>query len=160
MGKQLLMGNEAIALGAIRAGVNMVAGYPGTPSTEILETVAKHNDGSIHVQWSVNEKAALEVAAGGAYAGARTLVTMKQVGLNVASDPLMCLAYIGVKGGMVIVSADDPGPISSQTEQDTRTFAGYSKLPVFDPSSPEEAWSNPAGWGCSCFRPKRARCPA
>lgn len=140
MGKQLLMGNEAIALGAIRAGVNMVTGYPGTPSTEILETVAKYNDGSIHVQWSVNEKAALEVAAGGAYTGARTMVTMKQVGLNVASDPLMCLAYIGVKGGMVIVSADDPGPISSQTEQDTRTFAGFSKLPVFDPSSPEEAY--------------------
>lgn len=140
MAKQLLMGNEAIALGAVRAGVNLVAGYPGTPSTEILETVAKHNDGSIHVQWSVNEKAALEVAAGGAYAGARTLVTMKQVGLNVASDPLMSLAYIGVKGGMVIVSADDPGPISSQTEQDTRTFAGFSKLPVFDPCSPEEAY--------------------
>ncbi len=140
MAKQLLMGNEAIALGAIHAGVNMVTGYPGTPSTEILETVAKHNDGSIHVQWSVNEKAALEVAAGGAYAGARTLVTMKQVGLNVASDPLMSLAYIGVKGGMVIVSADDPGPISSQTEQDTRTFAGFSKLPVFDPCSPEEAY--------------------
>ena len=118
MEKKLLMGNEAIALGAIRAGVNLVAGYPGTPSTEILETVAKYNDGSIHVEWSVNEKAALEVAAGGAYAGARTLVTMKQVGLNVASDPLMSLAYIGVKGGMVIVSADDPGPISSQTEQD------------------------------------------
>ena len=140
MAKQLLMGNEAIALGAVRAGVGMVTGYPGTPSTEILETVAKHNDGSIHVQWSVNEKAALEVAAGGAYAGARTMVTMKQVGLNVASDPLMCLAYIGVKGGMVIVSADDPGPISSQTEQDTRTFAGFSKLPVFDPTSPEEAY--------------------
>ena len=86
MAKQLLMGNEAIALGAIRAGVNMVTGYPGTPSTEILETVAKHNDGSIHVQWSVNEKAALEVAAGGAYTGARTMVTMKQVGLNVASE--------------------------------------------------------------------------
>lgn len=140
MAKRLLMGNEAIALGALHAGVNMVTGYPGTPSTEILETVAKHNDGSVHVQWSVNEKVALEVAAGGAYAGARTLVTMKQVGLNVASDPLMSLAYIGVKGGMVIVSADDPGPISSQTEQDTRTFAGFSKLPVFDPSSPEEAY--------------------
>lgn len=140
MEKKLLMGNEAIALGAIRAGVNLVAGYPGTPSTEILETVAKYNDGSIHVEWSVNEKAALEVAAGGAYAGARTLVTMKQVGLNVASDPLMSLAYIGVKGGMVIVSADDPGPISSQTEQDTRLFALFSKLPVFDPASPEEAY--------------------
>ncbi len=134
------MGNEAIGLGAIHAGVNLVAGYPGTPSTEILETVAKNNDGSIHVEWSVNEKAALEVAAGGAYAGARVLVTMKQVGLNVASDPLMSLAYVGVKGAMVIVSADDPGPISSQTEQDTRHFAHFCKLPVFDPSSPEEAY--------------------
>ena len=140
MEKKLLMGNEAIALGAVRAGVNLVSGYPGTPSTEILETIAKENDGTIHVEWSVNEKAALEVAAGGAYAGARTLVTMKQVGLNVASDPLMSLAYIGVKGGMVIVSADDPGPISSQTEQDTRLFAFFSKLPVFDPCSPEEAY--------------------
>ena len=141
MHKQLLMGNEAIALGAVHAGVGLVSGYPGTPSTEILETVAKLNkDGKIHVQWSVNEKAALEVAAGGAYAGARTLVTMKQVGLNVASDSLMSLAYIGVKGGMVVVSADDPGPISSQTEQDTRTFASFAKLPVFDPSSPEEAY--------------------
>ena len=140
MPKQFLMGNEAIALGAIHAGVNLVAGYPGTPSTEILETAAKLNDGSVYVEWSVNEKAALEVAAGASYAGARTLVTMKQVGLNVASDPLMSLAYIGVKGGMVIVSADDPGPISSQTEQDTRHFARFSKLPVFDPSSPEEAY--------------------
>lgn len=134
------MGNEAIALGAIHAGVNLVAGYPGTPSTEILETVAKLNDGSIYVEWSVNEKAAMEVAAGASYAGGRTLVTMKQVGLNVASDPLMSLAYVGSKGGMVIVSADDPGPISSQTEQDTRTFASFAKIPVFDPSSPEEAY--------------------
>ncbi|NLO93660.1 MAG: indolepyruvate ferredoxin oxidoreductase subunit alpha, partial [Clostridiaceae bacterium] len=85
MEKKLLMGNEAIALGAIRAGVSVVTGYPGTPSTEVLETVAKHNDGSIYVEWSVNEKAALEVAAGAAYAGARAMVTMKQVGLNVAS---------------------------------------------------------------------------
>lgn len=138
--KKLLMGNEAIALGAIRAGVKLVSGYPGTPSTEILETIAKNNDGDIYVEWSVNEKSAMEVAAGGAYSGARTLVTMKQVGLNVASDPLMSLTYIGVKGGMVIVVADDPGPISSQTEQDTRHFARYAKLPVFDPSSPEEAY--------------------
>ena len=137
---QLLMGNEAIAMGAIQAGVNLVAGYPGTPSTEILETVAKEKDESIYVEWSVNEKAALEVAAGAAYAGARALVTMKQVGLNVASDPLMSLAYVGVKGGLVIVSADDPGPMSSQTEQDTRTFAAFAKIPVFDPSSPEEAY--------------------
>lgn len=138
--QKFLMGNEAIALGAVHAGVNLVAGYPGTPSTEVLETVAKQNDGSIYVEWSVNEKAALEVAAGASYAGARTLVTMKQVGLNVASDPLMSLAYVGIKGGMVILSADDPGPISSQTEQDTRQFARFAKLPVFDPSSPEEAY--------------------
>ncbi len=138
--QKFLMGNEAIALGAIHAGVNLVAGYPGTPSTEILETIAKLNNGHIYVEWSVNEKAALEVAAGASYAGGRSLVTMKQVGLNVASDPLMSLAYVGAKGGMVIVSADDPGPISSQTEQDTRTFAGFAKLPVFDPSTPEEAY--------------------
>lgn len=140
LAKKFLMGNEAIALGAIHAGVNVVSGYPGTPSTEILETVAKNNDGGIYVEWSVNEKAALEVGAGAAYSGARSLVTMKQVGLNVASDPLMSLAYVGVKGGMVIVSADDPGPISSQTEQDTRHFGQFAKLPVFDPSSPEEAY--------------------
>jgi indolepyruvate ferredoxin oxidoreductase alpha subunit len=138
MAGKLLMGNEAIALGAVYAGVNLVTGYPGTPSTEILETVAEHNRGDIYVEWSINEKAALEVAAGASYAGARTMVTMKQVGLNVASDPLMSLAYIGIKGGMVVVVADDPGPISSQTEQDTRHFARFAKLPVFDPSSPEE----------------------
>ena len=124
--KKFLMGNEAIALGAIQAGVNLVCGYPGTPSTEILETAAKLNDGSLYVEWSVNEKAAMEIAAGASYAGARTLVTMKQVGLNVASDPLMSLAYVGVKGGMVVVVADDPGPISSQTEQ------GHTALcPIF-----------------------------
>lgn len=139
--KKLLMGNEAIALGAIRAGVGLVAGYPGTPSTEVLETVARHRPQDVYVEWSVNEKAAMEVAAGAAYAGVRTMVTMKQVGLNVASDPLMSLAYIGIKAGMVVVVADDPGPISSQTEQDTRTFARYSKLPVFDPASPEEAYT-------------------
>lgn len=94
---KLLMGNEALGLGAMHAGVNFVSGYPGTPSTEVLETIAKHNDGSIHVEWSTNEKAALEAAAGAAYAGARALVTMKQVGLNVASDPLMTLSYIGVE---------------------------------------------------------------
>ena len=140
MHREFLMGNEAMALGALVAGVGLCAGYPGTPSTEVLETVAKRNPGHVHVEWSVNEKAAMETAAGASYAGVRTLVTMKQVGLNVASDPLMSLAYIGVKGGMVVLVADDPGPISSQTEQDTRTFAMYSKLPVFDPSSVEEAY--------------------
>lgn len=134
------MGNQAIALGAIHAGVGLVSGYPGTPSTEILETVAARRGEDTYVEWSVNEKAALEVAAGAAYAGVRAMVTMKQVGLNVASDPLMSLAYVGVKGGMVVVVADDPGPISSQTEQDTRNFAAHCKLPVFDPESPEEAY--------------------
>ena len=137
---KLLMGNEALGLGAMHAGVNFVSGYPGTPSTEVLETIAKHNDGSIHVEWSTNEKAALEAAAGAAYAGARALVTMKQVGLNVASDPLMTLSYIGVEGGLVIVVADDPGPISSQTEQDTRNFAQFAKVPIFAPASPGEAY--------------------
>lgn len=141
METKLLMGNEAIALGAIAAGVQMVAGYPGTPSTEVLETIAKNRTEDIYVEWSVNEKAAMEVGIGAAYAGARTLVTMKQVGLNVSSDPLMCVNYIGVKGGLVILVADDPGPISSQTEQDTRHFAKYSHIPVFDPSSVEEAYT-------------------
>lgn len=140
MHKEFLMGNEAIALGAIAAGVNLISGYPGTPSTEVLETVAKRRTDNIYVEWSVNEKAAMEVAAGAAYAGARTMVTMKQVGLNVASDPLMSLEYIGVKGGMVILVADDPGPISSQTEQDTRHFSAFSKLPCFDPSTGQEAY--------------------
>ena len=140
MHQEFLMGNAAIASGAAAAGLNVVCGYPGTPSTEVLETAAKINNGSLYVEWSVNEKAALELGAGAAYCGARAMVTMKQVGLNVASDPLMSLAYIGVKGGMVILVADDPGPISSQTEQDTRTFAAYSKLPCFDPSSVQEAY--------------------
>ena len=141
MAKQMVMGNQAIALGALKAGVNLVAGYPGTPSSEIIEFISKYKDKTgTYVEWSVNEKAAVEVAAGASYAGSRTLVTMKQVGLNVASDPVMCLSYVGVKGGMVIVSADDPGPISSQTEQDTRKFAQFSKLPCLDPSTPQEAY--------------------
>ena len=140
MHKEFLMGNEAIALGAIAAGVNLIAGYPGTPSSEVLETAAKHRSEDIYVEWSVNEKAALEVAAGASYTGARSLVTMKQVGLNVASDPLMSLEYVGIKGGMVVLVADDPGPISSQTEQDTRHFAAFSKLPCFDPTSAQEAY--------------------
>ena len=140
MSKKYVMGNGAIALGALSAGVNLVAGYPGTPSSEIIETVAKYPHEGTYIEWSVNEKAAMEVASAAAYCGARAMVTMKQVGLNVASDPLMSLAYVGVKGGMVVVSADDPGPISSQTEQDTRRFAEFARIPVFDPSSPEEAF--------------------
>ncbi|MDR1106734.1 MAG: indolepyruvate ferredoxin oxidoreductase subunit alpha [Treponema sp.] len=167
--KKLLMGNEAAALGAIRAGVRLVSGYPGTPSTEILETAASYareNDPGVYVEWSVNEKAALEVAAGAAMAGARALVTMKQVGLNVASDPLMSLNYLGVEGGLVVAVADDPGPLSSQTEQDTRRFGKFAKLAVFDPSSPEEAYAMMAdAFACSekyrrpvLFRPTTRIC--
>ena len=142
MAKQLMMGNEAFAHAALAAGVGVVAGYPGTPSTELIETVAKQVQAGasrgVHVEWSTNEKAALELLAGASYAGARTLFTCKQVGLNVASDPLMSLNYVGVEGGCVIYVADDPGPISSQTEQDTRRFASFAKIPVFDPANIEQ----------------------
>ena len=143
------MGNQAIGLAAIAAGVNVACGYPGTPSTEIVETIAANNPGraadgtggAIHVEWSTNEKAALEVAAGVSYAGGRVIMTCKQVGMNVASDPFMSLAYVGCRGGLVVVVADDPGPISSQTEQDTRQFAQFAHVPVLDPASPEEAYA-------------------
>ena len=145
MTQKLLMGNEALAHAALEAGVRVAAGYPGTPSSEVIETIAAlHASGAaqgVHVEWSTNEKAALELLAGASYCGARTLFTCKQVGLNVASDPLMSLNYVGVKGGCVLLVADDPGPISSQTEQDTRRFASFAKLPVLDPSTPEEAFS-------------------
>ena len=139
--KQYVMGNSAIALGALAAGIRFAAGYPGTPSSEIIETISRSPHEGVYLEWSVNEKAALEAAAAAAYSGARALVTMKQMGLNVASDPLMSVAYIGVRGGLVIVSADDPGPISSQTEQDTRRFADFARIPVFDPATPEEAYT-------------------
>ena len=142
MGKKLYMGNEAFAHAALAAGVRVVAGYPGTPSSELIETVAREHAAGraqgVHVEWSTNEKAALELLAGASYTGARVLFTCKQVGLNVASDALMSLNYIGVKGGTVLFVADDPGPISSQTEQDTRRFASFAKVPVLDPSTPEE----------------------
>ncbi|WP_428422320.1 thiamine pyrophosphate-dependent enzyme [Paraeggerthella hominis] len=145
MTKQLLMGNEAFAHAALESGVRVVAGYPGTPSSEVIETIAKlHGAGSardVHVEWSTNEKSALEVVAGAAYCGARTLFTCKQVGLNVASDPLMSLNYVGVKGGTVLFVADDPGPISSQTEQDTRRFASFAKIPVLDPATPDQGFA-------------------
>jgi indolepyruvate ferredoxin oxidoreductase alpha subunit len=135
------MGNEAIAFAAIEVGVQIVTGYPGTPSTEALETIARHADRcGIYTEWSSNEKVALETAVGAAYSGAKALVTMKQVGLNVASDPLMSLSYIGVKGAMVLLVADDPGPHSSQTEQDTRAFGHLLNIPVLDPATPQEAY--------------------
>ncbi len=143
--KKLLMGNEAFALAALQAGVDVVAGYPGTPSSEVIETIAKRHaagvaDG-VHVEWSSNEEIALGLLAGAAYTGARTLFTCKMVGMNVASDPLMSLNYVGVKGGTVLLVADDPGPISSQTEQDTRRYASFAKVPVLDPATPEQGFA-------------------
>lgn len=134
----LLTGNEAIARGAYEAGVTVATGYPGTPSTEILENVQKCK-ADIYCEWSPNEKVALEVAAGASLAGARTIVTMKHVGLNVAADPLMTLSYIGTVGGLVLCVADDPGMHSSQTEQDTRNYARFAKIPVLEPSDSQEA---------------------
>jgi indolepyruvate ferredoxin oxidoreductase alpha subunit len=136
--RELLSGNEAIARGAWEAGAAAAFGYPGTPSTEILENLVAHKD-DIYLEWAPNEKVAFEAAAGAAFAGARSLVTMKHVGLNVAADPLMTLAYIGVEGGMVICVADDPGQHSSQNEQDSRHFARFAQIPVLEPSDSEEA---------------------
>ncbi|MCE4617129.1 MAG: indolepyruvate ferredoxin oxidoreductase subunit alpha [Desulfurococcales archaeon] len=137
---RLLMGNEAIARGAIEAGVGFVAGYPGTPSTEIIETLATvAKDLGIHVEWSTNEKVALEAVYGAQLTGVRSMATMKHVGLNVAADPFMTLAYTGVIGGTVVVSADDPNMWSSQNEQDNRYFGLKAYVPVFEPSEPGEA---------------------
>ncbi len=138
--KRLLNGNEAIAWGAVEAGVRVATAYPGTPSTEIFSTLASLADRyDFHAEWCVNEKVAFEVAFGAAMSGVRSIVSMKQVGLNVAADPLMTGAYLGVKGGMIIVVADDPGPHSSQTEQDTRAFGKFARIPVMNPSNPQEA---------------------
>jgi indolepyruvate ferredoxin oxidoreductase alpha subunit len=135
----LLSGNDAIARGAYEAGVKVAAGYPGTPSTEILEAVAALYKDDIYAEWSPNEKVAFEVGAGAALTGARAMVTMKHVGLNVAADPLMTLAYIGTVGGFVVVVADDPGMHSSQNEQDTRHYARFAKIPILEPSDSQEA---------------------
>ncbi|MBU7007326.1 indolepyruvate ferredoxin oxidoreductase alpha subunit [Peptococcaceae bacterium DYL19] len=137
MMKELLTGNEAIARGAYEFGVRVAAAYPGTPSTEILENLVNYP--GVYAQWSPNEKVALEVGAGAAISGARTLVTMKHVGVNVAADPLFTLAYTGVNAGLVLVSADDPGMHSSQNEQDNRNYAKFAKIPVLEPSNSQEA---------------------
>ncbi|MEO0289471.1 MAG: indolepyruvate ferredoxin oxidoreductase subunit alpha [candidate division WOR-3 bacterium] len=135
--KELLSGNEAVARGAFEGGVHFASAYPGTPSTEILENMAKYKE--IHSQWSVNEKTALETAIGASFGGMRALVAMKHVGLNVAADPLFSVGYIGAKGGLVIVSADDPGMHSSQNEQDNRNYARSAKIPMLEPSDSQEA---------------------
>ncbi len=136
--KELLSGNEAVARGAFEAGVKLAAGYPGTPSTEILETLAEQYR-SVYSQWSPNEKVAFEVGIGASIGGARALVTMKHVGLNVAADPFMTFAYTGVNGGFVLVSADDPEMHSSQNEQDNRYFARFAQVPMLEPSDSQEA---------------------
>ena len=135
--KKILLGNEAIARGAYEAGVKVSAAYPGTPSTEVSEALAKYEE--VYAEWSPNEKVATEVALGASIAGVRSMCAMKHVGLNVAADPLYTAAYTGVKGGMVLVVADDPGMYSSQNEQDTRMVARAAMVPVVEPSDGSEA---------------------
>ena len=137
--KKLLSANQAIAWAAYRGGCRVASAYPGTPSTEIMEHIAEFK-GAINCEWSVNEKVAMEIAAGASLAGVRTLVAMKHVGLNVAMDPLMTFTYIGAIGGMVIVNADDPSLHSSQNEQDNRSLAKFAKCLLFEPSDSQEAY--------------------
>lgn len=136
--KKLMTGNEAIARGAYEAGVKFASAYPGTPSTEILENVAMYK-GDIVAEWATNEKVALEAVIGGSIAGARTMASMKHVGINVAADPLFTFAYTGVNGGMVLISADEPGMHSSQNEQDNRNYAKFAKIALFEPATSQEA---------------------
>ncbi|HXY55464.1 MAG TPA: indolepyruvate ferredoxin oxidoreductase subunit alpha [Nitrospirota bacterium] len=137
MKKAILSGNEAIARGFIEAGGKIAAAYPGTPSTEVLETLSQVE--GIHAEWSVNEKVAFEVAIGGALSGVRSLACMKHVGVNVAADPLMTAAYTGINAGLVLMAADDPGMFSSQNEQDTRHFARLGKIPCLEPADSAES---------------------
>lgn len=134
--KELMIGNAAIARGAYEAGATVAAAYPGTPSTEITEFISKYPE--IYAEWSPNEKVALEVGVGASIAGARSIVCMKHVGLNVAADPLFTSAYTGVRGGLVVVVADDPGMPSSQNEQDSRFYARSAHVPMLEPSDSEE----------------------
>ena len=135
--KRLLSGNEALARGAWEAGVEVASGYPGTPSTEILETFAKMP--GVYAEWAPNEKVALDVAIGAAYAGKRALATMKHVGVNVAADSLFYSAFTGMEAGLVIISADDPSMHSSQNEQDNRNYAKFARIPCLDPADSQEA---------------------
>jgi len=137
--KKLLSGNEALALGSYHAGVMVAAAYPGTPSTEILEALARFDD--VYAEWSTNEKVAMELCLGAAYTGVRSLVSMKHVGLNVASDPFMAASTTGIRGGMVVICADDPGIHSSQNEQDNRHYAKLAKVPMLEPSDSQEAYA-------------------
>lgn len=132
-----LSGNEALALGSSEAGVAVASGYPGTPSTEILENLSTYDN--VYTEWAPNEKVGLEVAIGASFAGARALATMKHVGLNVAADPLFTASYTGCRGGLVVIVADDPSMYSSQNEQDSRNYAWAAKLPMLEPCDPAEA---------------------
>ncbi|TAN22909.1 MAG: hypothetical protein EPN30_07930, partial [Actinomycetota bacterium] len=137
----LLSGNEAIALGTWHAGAGVAVGYPGTPSTETLEYLAKiTSESDIYVEWSVNEKVAMDVAMGASLAGDRVIVTTKHVGLNVAMDSFMTSPFIGVNGGVVVFNADDPGMHSSQNEQDNRYIARFAGVPMLEPSDSQEAY--------------------
>ena len=136
--KKLLTGNEAVALGAYEAGIHFAAAYPGTPSTEILENIAPYKE-EIIAEWAPNEKVAVESALGASIAGARSLVTMKHVGLNVAADPFFTIGYTGINGGMILVNADDPSLHSSQNEQDNRYYAKFAKVAMVEPSNSQEA---------------------
>ncbi len=138
LNKVMMLGNEAIARGAYEAGVKVSAAYPGTPSTEISENIVKYKD-ELYCEWSPNEKVAMEVAMGASFAGVRSLVSMKHVGVNVAADPLYSMSYTGVNGGLVMVAADDPGLYSSQNEQDSRMVARAAQVPVIEPSDSQEA---------------------
>jgi len=137
--KQLMLGNEAIAFGAMDAGVSLISSYPGTPSTEITEYASKNKD--IYVEWAPNEKVATEVAIGAAIGGARAMTCMKHVGVNVAADPIFTVAYTGVNGGLVIIAADDPGMHSSQNEQDSRYYAMSAHIPMLEPADSQECYS-------------------
>ena len=135
--KVMLTGNEAIARGAYEAGVKVAMGYPGTPSSEILENVARYKE--IYSEWSINEKVAMDGVMGAAYAGRRAMFTTKQVGMNVASDSFFYGVYTGANAGVVIVTADDPGMFSSQNEQDNRHYARFAKMPMLEPADSQEA---------------------
>lgn len=138
MDAQLISGNEAVALGAYHAGAAVGTGYPGTPSTETLETFASFD--GVYAEWCTNEKVALEVALGASAGGVRCLTTMKHVGVNVAADPLFTAAYTGVGGGLVLLAADDPGMHSSQNEQDSHYYAAAAHVPMLDPADSQEAY--------------------
>ncbi len=140
MAREYLLGNAAIARGILEAGASVVTSYPGTPASEIVETLAPLAEKyDLHVEWSVNEKAALEVAIGASWTGTRAAAVMKHVGLNVAADPFMTLAYTGVRGGLVVITSDDPFCHSSQNEQDSRRYAQFACIPCLDPADPQEA---------------------